>query len=357
MSQESRTVAENGAGLSELVPASRRGEGRSRPTMVDVAREARVSLKTVSRVVNGAPNVAPEYAERVRAAVAKLGFVRNNIARDLRSNRTNSIIGLVIGDLGNPFYSLLARSIERVARQHRSMLLICSSEEDPGRERELIIELCERRVDGLIIVPTYVDHSFCVEEMGRGMPMVFLDRQPPGIAADAVVVDNEQGAYAGARLLFERGHRRVGVISQDIRIQSMSRRWDGVVRAAADAGIELDERLVRFGMLTPEQAAAAAAEMAALPEPPSAFFCFTNRIARGVGEQIWRQRLDVELVCFDDIERSHLGAGPVAVVAYDLEELGRRTAELLFDRVDGRRGEPEEVIVPTRLVEIDTAPS
>ncbi len=160
--------------------------------MVDVAREADVSLKTVSRVVNNETNVQAEYVERVQQAIDKLGFVRNNIARDLRSNKDTSIIGLVMGDLGNPFYSLIARSIERVARAYGSMLVICSSEEDPQRERECIVELCERRVDGLVVVPTYVDHTFCAGEIKRGMKMVF-PRPPAGRGAGRHGAHRERG--------------------------------------------------------------------------------------------------------------------------------------------------------------------
>jgi LacI family transcriptional regulator len=319
--------------------------------MVDVAREASVSLKTVSRVVNGAPNVDPDYARRVREAIDKLGFVRNNIARDLRSNSETAIVGLVIGDLGNTFYSLLARSIERVARRNGSLLLIASSEEDPQRERELITELCERRVDGLIVVPAYADHSFCAEEMRRGLPMVFLDRHPAGIEADTVMIDNDEGAFMGARALFERGHERIAVIGQDIRLEAMAQRLAGVTRAAAAAGAGLDDALVRFGPLTPEQAGRAADELLSLPDPPTAFFCCTNRIAQGVINQVWQRGLKVDVAGFDNIESSHCGPGPVATVAYDIEELGRRSAELLFRRIDGDRGTPEDVIVPVTLIE------
>ena len=317
--------------------------------MVDVAREAGVSLKTVSRVVNNEPTVQSEYVLRVRKAIEELGFVRNNIARDLRSNSMTSIIGLVIGDLGNPFYSMLARSIERVARRHGSLLVICSSEEDPDRERELILELCERRVDGLIVVPTYVEHSFCKEEIDRGMPMVFLDRQPQGIEADCVVIENEGGAYRGAKLLFERGHRRIGVVGQDMRIGSMEERLSGVRRAAREADVVLDDELIRFGPLTPEQATAAAGELLELENPPTAFFCCTNRLTLGVMKKLAERHLEIDVVGFDNIEPTCIGLRPFAVLAYDLEQLGKDAAELLFQRIKGRKV-TQHIVVPTKLV-------
>ncbi len=318
--------------------------------MVDVAREADVSLKTVSRVVNNETSVQAEYVERVQQAIDKLGFVRNNIARDLRSNKDTSIIGLVIGDLGNPFYSLIARSIERVARSYGSMLVICSSEEDPQRERECIVELCERRVDGLVVVPTYVDHAFCADEIKRGMRMVFLDRRPVGLQADTVLIENVAGSAAGARFLFGRGHRRIAVIGHDLRLLSMEQRLSGVREAAAEAGIELDDDLIRFGPLTPDHAAIAASELASLPDPPTAFFCCTNRITVGVVDELHRRGLELDVVGFDDLERRHNFPMPVGVITYDLEELGRQTAELLFRRIRGDRGDFEEIVVPTTLI-------
>ena len=125
---------------------------RARPTMKDVAAQAGVALKTVSRVVNGEPGVTPGTAERVRAAIEALGFRRNDGARLLRKGHTASI-GLVLEDIGDPFYSALSRAVEDVAHQHGSLLFTGSSDEDPLRERELTLAFCARRVDGLIIVP------------------------------------------------------------------------------------------------------------------------------------------------------------------------------------------------------------
>ena len=158
-------------------PATRQGR---RPTLTDVAHEAGVSVKTASRVINHESTVQPEYVERVSRAIAKVGFRRNELARNLRTGANTATIGLVIGDVRNPFYSVITRVIEQVAWTHDTLLLTCSTEEDPEREKELVQELCQRRVDGLVVVPTYADHSFCREEIEMGTPMVFIDRRPAG---------------------------------------------------------------------------------------------------------------------------------------------------------------------------------
>src|SRR5919112_5582117 len=159
---------------------------RPRPTMRDVAERAGVSLKTVSRVINAEPGVATETAERVGAAIAELGFQRNDLARSLRQGRSSSTIGLVIEDVGNPFYSAIAQAVEHAARAHDCLLITSSCEEDPDRERELVQALLRRGVDALLIVPASRDHAYLPRELGESTPVVFLDRPPEGIEADAV---------------------------------------------------------------------------------------------------------------------------------------------------------------------------
>ena len=148
--------AEDGA-RPNARPATRQGR---RPTLTDVAHEAGVSVKTASRVINHESTVQPEYVERVSRAITKVGFRRNESERNLRTGANTATIGLVIGDVRNPFYSVITRVIEQVAWTHDTLLLTCSTEEDPEREKELVQELCQRRVDGLVVVPTYADHSF-----------------------------------------------------------------------------------------------------------------------------------------------------------------------------------------------------
>src|ERR1700750_3223320 len=167
-------------------PAARNGRGR--PTMKDVATRAGVALKTVSRVVNDEPGVTPETASRVRNAINELGFRRNDSARLLRKGQTPSI-GLIMEDIGDPFYSALSRAVEDVAHWNGSLLFTGSSDEDPQREQELVLALCARRVDGLIVIPASGDHRYLLPEIAAGGVSVFVERparlllrvrRPPG---------------------------------------------------------------------------------------------------------------------------------------------------------------------------------
>ncbi len=320
--------------------------------MVDVARHAGVSLKTVSRVVNNEPAVAAPLVDRVLAAIAELGFRRNDIARNLRSGQVSATVGLLIEEIANPFYATIASVAADIAAGHETLLITASSEEDAERERTLLLDLCQRRVDGLLVVPAGRDHGYLRREVEMGMPVVFLDRPPGELRADTVLLDNRGGAQAGMARLLRDGHTRVGVLIDSLAVYTMRERVAGVRAARHDAGIGPDEAMVRDHVKTPDDAAGAVAELLDGADPPTAFFCGNNRITVGALQELWRRgRDEVGLVGFDDFELSHLMPRPVTVIAYDTVELARTATELLFRRIAGHRARPVTMVLPTRLVD------
>ncbi|WP_433090231.1 LacI family DNA-binding transcriptional regulator [Dactylosporangium sp. CA-052675] len=322
--------------------------------MADVAARAGVSLKTVSRVVNDAPYVQPELAERVLAAVAELGFRRNHLASSLRSGQATATIGLLIEEIANPFYATIAGAAAEIARQRDTMLIIASSEEDPAREQQLLRDLCARRVDGLLVVPagspTGCDHSFLRAEVELGTSVVFLDRPPGNLRADTVLLDNRGGAREGVRSLVAAGHRRIAVLLDSIGVYTMRERLDGAQDALVEAGAPYDGRLVRDGVRDPAAAGRVVAELLDQPDPPTAFFSLNNRITLGVIEELYRRGSDAALLAFDDFELARLVPYPLTVIAYDTRALARTATELLFRRIDGDRSWPRTVVLPTELV-------
>src|SRR6266536_1570426 len=202
--------APTGSPPSKRVSPVSRPRGVPRPTMRDVAKAAAVSLKTVSRVVNDEGGVRPETAARVHEAIVTLGFRRNDMARVLRQGRSSGTLGLVIEDVANPFYSDITRAVERVARSRGYLVIAGSSDEDPERERDLVRTLCERRVEGLLIVPAGDDHRFLLPDLHVGMAVVFMDRPPGGIQADTILIDNVDGARQATEHLLAHGRGRDG---------------------------------------------------------------------------------------------------------------------------------------------------
>jgi LacI family transcriptional regulator len=319
--------------------------------MIDVARHAGVSLKTVSRVVNGEASVARELVERVLSAVAELGFRRNDIARTLRSGEVSRTIGLLIEEIANPFYAAIAGVAADIAATYRTLLITVSSEEDPEREKALLLNLCQRRVDGLLVVPAGTDHSYLRPEVQMGIPVVFLDRPPGQLLADTVLVDNKGGSGTAMQRLLDAGHRRVGILLDSLSTYTMSQRLAGAQSALAVAGVRFDESLVREGVKTPGNAARAVEDMLAYTDPPTAFFCLNNRITVGALHELWRRGSEAGLVGFDDFELSHLMPRPFSVITYDPGELARVATQQLFRRIGGDDSWPSTTVLPTHLVE------
>ncbi|HTW02322.1 MAG TPA: LacI family DNA-binding transcriptional regulator [Streptosporangiaceae bacterium] len=324
--------------------------GVRRPTMEDVAAYAGVGLKTVSRVVNGEPGVTAGTAERVRAAIEQLGFRRNDSARVLRKGQTASI-GLIMEDIGNPFYSVLARAVEDVARHHGHLLFTGSSDEDPARERELALAFCARRVDGLIVIPASDDHTYLLPEIAAGIATVFVDRPARLIDADTVLCDNAGGSREGVTHLIRAGHRRIGFIGDSPRIFTSMQRHRGYREAMAAAGLRVDDAWVTMGSPTTEGIGAELDQMLGGPTPITALFCGNNRISVAALRRIGRRTRELAIVGFDDFELADMLDPGVTVVAQDVACLGRVAAELLFRRLAGDRGPAERIEVATQLIQ------
>lgn len=312
--------------------------------MSDVARLAGVSIKTVSRVVNAEPGVHADTAERVVAAIERLGFRRNLGALNLRRGSSTGTIGLVLEDVANPFYSGLTRAAEEVARRFGRQVLTGSSDVDADRERELALEFCARRVDGLIIIPAGRQHGYLLPEIASGMPVVFVDRPPGNVDADTVLVDNVAGAATAVTHLAAHGHRRIAFLGDAPTIFTATERRAGFREGCAKAGIPFDERLVAMGPHTQETVARALRTFDA-----TAVVTGNNRITVLALRALASSPARPALVGFDDFELADLLDPPVSVISLDPAELGRAAAELLFARLNGDREPPRRIVLPARL--------
>ncbi|GAB3685227.1 LacI family DNA-binding transcriptional regulator [Saccharopolyspora tripterygii] len=315
--------------------------------MTDVARLAGVSVKTVSRVVNAEAGVHPVTAQRVLSAIDQLGFRRNVSARNLRRGTGTGTLGLVLEDLANPFYSMLTRAVEEVAQVQGKQVLTGSSDEDPTRERELVLEFCARRVDGLIVVPAGHQHGYIAHEINTGTPVVFVDRPPGNLEADSVLIDNAGGTAQAARHLAEQGHRRIGFLGDAPEIHTASERLRGFREGCAQAGVPFDPELVVMGPHSDESVSAA---LSGPLRDATALVTGNNRITIHALRSLSGRPSRPALVGFDDFELADLLDPPITVVTHDTWALGKSAAELLFARLDGDTSPPGRVVVPTRLL-------
>jgi LacI family transcriptional regulator len=321
--------------------------------MKDVAALAGVAIKTVSRVMNGDPTVAPDLAARIRAAAAKLGYRPNLTASSLRrGDRRTATIGLLLEDVANPFSAALLRAVEDEARERRVQILIASLDEDPDREREMAITLIDRGVDGLVIVPAAADQSYLVAERKLGIRVVFLDREPRFLDADAVVSDNRQGAVTAVDHLCSFGHRRIAYLGDSLTISTAAHRFDGYRHVLERAGLQADPLIIRHGLRSIEAAMQAATEMVGLPDPPTALFASQNLVTIGAVKALRQAGLQdrIALVGFDDFLLADVLVPGITVVAQDTAQLGRRATQLLFGRLDGDDSPPRTHVVLTKIV-------
>src|SRR4051794_1200858 len=296
--------------------------------MRDVASTAGVSLKTVSRVVNEEPGVAQETARRVTAAIERLGFTRNELARSLRHGRAGAI-GLVIEDVANPFYSSLARAVEDAAHARGHLLLTGSCGEDPARERDLVLRFLRRAVDAVLMVPAGEDHRYLRAELAGPdhAPIVFLDRPPVGIDVDTVLGDSRGGARTAIEHLAAQGHQRIAVITDDDRVWTARERVAGATEALRAAGVPIDADLILPGAHDADRAEGIVRDVLVLPveRRPTALFTPNTRIPVGAVRALRGLAGDdaPALVGFDDFELADMLATPVTVVRQSPAEMGR----------------------------------
>jgi LacI family transcriptional regulator len=321
--------------------------------MRDVAALAGVSLKTVSRVVNGAPTVDTGLAARVRRAAAQLNYRHNMTASNLRrGDRRSFMIGLMLEDVSNPYSSSIYRAVEDVARERGVGVLAGSLDEDPVRERELAATLVARRVDGLIVIPAGRDHSYLRDEQEMGMAVVFVDRPPALLPADSVMVDNKAGAIAAVKHLIGYGHRRIAFLGDLTSIATAQDRYAGYRDTLRQAGLTEDPSLVLHNLHTAQAAEAAVIGMLNDPEPPSALFSSQNLITLGTVRALRAcgAQNRIAMAGFDDLPLADMLDPPVTVVSQDVVAIGTLAAQILFRRIDGDTSDAEAHIVPTRLI-------
>jgi LacI family transcriptional regulator len=319
-----------------------------RPTLSEVAALAGVSLKTASRALNREPNVAATTGARVRDAADLLGYRLNGIARELRRGATSALVGLVSGDLANPFYSAVASGIERELRQHGLLLITANNDEDVERERNLVDAFLERRVRALLVIPTGHAYDYLSAEGERGIPVVFLDRPPNGVAADAVLIDNAGGARSAAEHLLRGGHRRIALVADLGRLAPQRGRIDGFVSAMRRAGNDAWEPYLRTDVHDVRHAERTVRELLALERAPTAICTTNNRLTTGALRALRGVARPPALIGFDDFELADVLG--VTVVAHDMSAMGRQAAQLAQERLVGHRGPARTIVVSTSII-------
>jgi len=323
-------------------------------TIRDVARAAGVSPATAARALGGYGHASTAARRKVAESARSLGYRPNAVARALVSRATTTV-GLVVGDIENPFFAAAARGLADVLDAHGYTVLLANADEDAERERRAVDALRARQVDGMVVVPAPgTAPAHLAEVVAAGVPLVLLDRAVPGVQADSVLVRNAAGAEAAVAHLIGLGHRTIGVVSDLPQITSSAERIAGYRRALRDAGLPAPGGLVSIGGPTQADGEAAARRLLDRPDRPTAVFTANNfmtvgtlRAARSLGLRV---PADVALVGFDDLDWTTLVEPPVTVVSQPVAELGRTAGERLLRRLSGDRTPPRRIRLQARLI-------
>ncbi|WP_377273234.1 LacI family DNA-binding transcriptional regulator [Peterkaempfera sp. SMS 1(5)a] len=322
------------------------GSRPKRPTMVDVAREAGVALRTVSRVVNDDPTVGPEYAAKVRAAITALNYRPDERARQLRTGVTGTI-GAAVRRIAEANPELAA--IEQTARASGLTLLAASTDFEEAREREILASMCRQRLDGIIVEPFGENHGYLQPELDEGMPIVAMDRPMGGISADCVMSDNASGIGIAFHHLSRHGHRRIAYVGDREQVYS-GRERAAAFRAALRAHGQPIEGLVHPGEITPERVAAVLDIALRGPEPATALVTgsmdTTLTVLRVLGTEAASR---LAIVGFDEVPHAELLKPALTVVAQQTTKIGQTAVELLRARMADPARPVQTIVVPLTL--------
>lgn len=320
-------------------------------TMRDVSLEAGVSSATVSRVLTGSAEVDPATRERVMAAIAKLDYRPNLVARGLR-RQASQVIALVITDVENPFYTAVCRGVEDVAREHGYSVILCNADRDLAKEREYLRVVADQNASGVIMSPASAQRTDITPLVQRRIPVIAVD-MPLAEASGSVLVDNREAAALATRYLLAAGARRIACITGPGDNATAQDRLEGYRRALQEGAVEADPQLAIYSDYLEGGGYESTLRLLELPERPDGIFVTNNRMVVGAVRALQTRGVripeDVNVVGFDELPWSlelHPGLSRVRQPAH---EIGRQAARLLIERLT-HHGRPHHVVLEAELV-------
>lgn len=336
-------------------------------TVADVAKAANVSKATAARVLGGYGVVSDKVREQVTAAAAALEYRPNELARSMTTGKSG-IIGVIVGDIENAFFSLAVRGISDVARMAGFNVIIANSGEELDAEKSAVDLLIGKRVDGLIVTPARCDRMEHLQDVRRvGVPLVLFDRSIPELGVDAVTGDDFDAAMVATSHLLDMGHRRIAYISamdaeseflgdcRSISNSAVRERVDGVLKAQTDAGIEKACHYVRLGAADqPRTDSVVRSLLQQDAAPPTALIASDSLVGLRVFKSLQALGLsiphDISMISFLDADWTTVTTPPITVVDQPVYEMGKKAAERLISRLHGSDPSVERTAIKTGLI-------
>jgi LacI family transcriptional regulator len=326
---------------------------RKSTTVKEVAELAGVSTATVSRVISGNGTVSKKLLKRVNNAIDTLDFHPNQAARRLR-HRATKIVGVIISDLQNPFFTTLVEGIESILQENGYLLLLGNSSENPDRERQHLDTFFSEHVSGLIFTATGDDISEYEKFRVAGVPLVAVDRKPSDFEVDLIHLENEKASFEAVNHFIKEGHQRIGLIAGPGSISTGSERSAGYRRALLSSGLPVDNELVQIGNFRQEGGYRSMEALLNLPDPPSAVLVSNNLMTLGALQMIHQRRLNIpdqiSLIGFDDMAWASSLRPALTVIAQPVYEMGIAAARLLLARIQKPESPIQHVAFETKLI-------
>ena len=327
-----------------------------KPSLKMIAQALGVHPSTVSRALSGKPGVSEELRSRIIKLAQEMGYFPDSRARSLRQGQTK-IIGIVIPDMGNPFFSYAFSAMERVLFPLGYSFFLCVTEENNEKERVLLEKLISYKVDGILAAPVdrVKNTKLYREVQKRGIPVVFFDRRLVTLDTPYVVIDNRGAVTTLIDYLWKKGHRTLGVVTLHKESYTGMERFEAAMKRAKELGMEIKDEWVKDGMSTEMGAYRATLDLFKNDELPSALFVCNNVMALGVLKALKELKVkipkDISLVTFDDSFWNQIFEPPITCVAQDPEQLGMIAATMMLDRIRYPEKKLSGVVLKTHFIE------
>ncbi|MBM7096409.1 MULTISPECIES: catabolite control protein A [Alteribacter] len=330
-------------------------------TIYDVAREAGVSMATVSRVVNGNPNVKPTTRKRVLEAIERLGYRPNAVARGLASKKTTTV-GVIIPDISSIFFAELARGIEDIATMYKYNIILCNSDQNKEKEIHLVNTLLEKQVDGLIFMGGEITEEHAQQFKQSPVPVVLSATVDKDREFPSVNIDYEQGVYDAVKDFIDKGHERIAMLSGTLEDPINGyQKFAGYKRALSDAGLELNDDYVVIGDYTYDSGLEAMDSLTSLEDKPTAIFASTDEMALGVihgaQDKGYKVPEDFEVIGFDNTRLASMVRPTLTSVVQPMYDIGAVSMRLLTKYMNKEEVNDDVVLLPHRIEYRDSTKS
>lgn len=324
-----------------------------KPTIYDVAREAGVSIATVSKVINDTGRISDKTRAKVLQIMERLDYQPSVVASALTGKSTYTI-GLLIPDLANPFFAEVARSVEDRGHELGFNLVMCSTDNNPDKEAQYISLLKQKRVDGIIVATGTSNEALLRDLVKQKIPLALIARDMPALAVDSVLVDDFIGGYLATSHLTSLGHRRIAIIVEDLSLMSSKERLRGYRHALEEERLPYDESLVLVSDFTVEGGKRCTRQLLQMAEPPTAVFACNDLLAIGAVQAARELGLklpdDLSVVGFDNTILATIIDPPLTTVAQPIQDMGRQVMDLLVQEVKGQKKLKQRIVLLPQLV-------